>query len=177
MKVLVAYATSEGHTRRIARHVSDRIVDAGHGVELLALGDAQDIHLGRFDRVIFAASLHVGHYQRALADFVGERANDLAGTPSLLLSVSLAAAGHEAEDWRDLARIAEEFEEATGWHPDEVVQVAGAYLPSRYDIVRRLIMRRIIAKKDPDADLDADKVYTDWTALDAQIDAWMRARR
>lgn len=31
-------------------------------------------------------------------------------------------------------------------------------------------MRRIIAAKDPVADLDSDKEYTDWTALEAIID-------
>ena len=173
MKLLVAYATSEGHTRKIARHVADRMFDAGHGVELLALTDAQDLDLERFDRVILAASLHIGHYQRALADFAEANAKALSSKPSLLLSVSLAAAGHAADEWRDLERIAEEFEEATGWNADEVLHVAGAYMPSRYDLVRRLTMRRIIARKDPDADPHADKDYTDWDALDAKVDAWM----
>jgi menaquinone-dependent protoporphyrinogen oxidase len=53
-----------------------------------------------------------------------------------------------------------------------VEQVAGAYLPSKYDFFRRFIMRRIIAAKDPQADLDADKEYTDWTAPDTLIDGF-----
>jgi menaquinone-dependent protoporphyrinogen oxidase len=93
--------------------------------------------------------------------------------PSLLLSVSLAAAGHDAEDWRGLETILSDFAQATGWTPAEVVQVAGAYEPSKYDVFRRFVMRRIIAAKDPETDLDWDKEYTDWDALNAQIDAWV----
>lgn len=173
MKLLVAYATTDGQTRRIARYVADRLADQGHGVELLQADDGTETDLARFDGVILAASIHIGHYQKALGRFVAEQGAALRGKPSLFLSVSLAAAGHEAEDWRALDRILADFEAATGWTPDRAEQIAGAYRPSHYDLLRRFAMRRIIAAKDPEADLDADKDYTDWPALDALIDGWM----
>lgn len=173
MKILIAYATNEGQTRKIARTVADRIVDTGHSTELIELSAAEDIELGRFDGVILAASVHVGHYQRALAEFASNQANQLQRLPSLFLSVSLAAAGHDAEDWRALDRILDDFSEATGWIPGRVEQVAGAYLPSKYDIFRRFIMRRIVASKNPEADLDADKEYTDWEKLSSLVDNWL----
>lgn len=175
MKLLVGYATTEGQTRKIARRVADRAADAGHMVELLGLADAEGLDLARFDRAVLAASLHAGHYQKPLAAFVTENAQWLEKHPTLFLSVSLAAAGHDAEDWRGLNRIQEDFREATGWVPGQVEQVAGAYRPGQYDIFRRFIMRRIIAEKDPQADLDQDREYTDWEALDALVDAWMTA--
>lgn len=170
MTVLVAYATGEGQTRKIARRVVDRIADSGISVELLPLAEADDIDLERFDRVILAASIHMGHFQRALSDFAGIHAKQLQTKPALLLSVSLAAAGHDAEDWKGAAHILEDLKAATGWTPGQVEHVAGAYQPSKYDFFRRFIMRRIIAAKDPAADLDADKEYTDWKALDTLID-------
>lgn len=173
MKLLVAYASTEGQTQKIARHVANRIAEAGHTVELLALSDARDIELARFDGAILAASVHAGKYQRVLSDFAAERARDLAARPTLFLSVSLAAAGHDAEDWKGLNRIFTEFTEATDWTPRRVEQVAGAYRPSQYDMFRRFIMRRIIAAKDPDADLDADREYTDWSAVNRVVDEWL----
>ena len=91
----------------------------------------------------------------------------------MFVSVSLAAAGHDAEDWKGLDRILEEFEDATGWSPDRVEQVAGAYRPSQYDVFRRFIMRRIILAKDPEADPDTDTEYTDWKAFDSLLDDWL----
>ena len=170
MTVLVAYATGEGQTRKIARRVAGRIATSGQSVELLPLADADDIDLEPFDHVILAASIHMGHYQKALSDFVARQAERLQAKPVLLLSVSLAAAGHDAEDWTGVERILEDLKTATGWTPGRVEHIAGAYLPSQYDMFRRFIMRRIIAAKDPEADPDADKEYTDWAALDRLID-------
>lgn len=175
MKILFTYASSEGHTRKIGRHVVDRLADAGHTVELLDLANAADVDLGRFDGAILASSIHMGHYQRSLTDFVAEQCKTLKEIPTLFLSVSLAAAGHDTEDWASLDRILEDFTEATGWTPGRVEQIAGAYLPSQYDIFRRFIMRRIIASRDPESDLNSDQVYTDWLSLDRIIDDWQNS--
>lgn len=177
MKILIAYASREGHTRHIARTIADRLVDMGYGVELLHVGDAGDIDLARFDGAILASPIHVGHYRKELAEFAAERVHGLEKLPTLFLSVSLAASGHEAEDWVSLDSILTNFTEATGWTPGEVVQVAGAYKPSEYDVVRRLIMRRIVASRDPNRDLDIDHVYTDWAALEGTVDSWLEALR
>ncbi len=173
MKLLIGYTSTEGHTRKIAQYLADRAFDGGHSVELLNVSDAWGLDLGRFDGVVLAASVHVGHYQRAMSDFVAAQAEALDPLPTLFLSVSLAAAGHDAEDWKALDKIAAELTEATGWTPNKTAQIAGAYTPSQYDLFKGFIMRRIVAKKDPTADLDADHEYTDWAALDAVFDGWV----
>ncbi|WP_375688300.1 flavodoxin domain-containing protein [Pseudooceanicola sp. LIPI14-2-Ac024] len=173
MRILIIYASREGQARKIARRAAERIADAGHAVELMPVAEAERGDVARCDRVILAASIHVGHYDPAVATFVAEAAEALRRVPTLFLSVSLAAAGHTAEDWRGLDKVIDDFCAATHWTPDRVEQLAGAYRPSRYDVVRRFVMRRIIAAKDPGADLDADREYTDWPALDALIDSWL----
>lgn len=173
MKVLIGYATSDGQTRKISRRIADHLVDNGHSIELAQLKDIEGIDLGRFDGVIIAASIHAGHYQAALSDFAESKASELRRVPSLFLSVSLAAAGHDADDWRSLEQILDDFEAASAWTPGRVEQVAGAYRPSQYDIFRRFIMRRIIAAKDPGADLAEDKEYTDWPVLFTAVTNWL----
>lgn len=172
MKILVAYASTDGQTRKICRVAADWLADAGHMVELLPLADADDIDLARFDAVLLAASVHIGHYQKALTEFCAKRADTLSALSSLFLSVSLAAAGHEAEDWQELDKILTNFTLATGWTPNRIEQLAGAYKPSEYDVFRRFVMRRILANKDPSADLSADIEYTDWTALNTVLADW-----
>lgn len=173
MKLFIGYATNEGQTRKICQHIADRCVDAGNSVELMGIADAQTIDLSRFDAAILGGSLHTGHYQKALSNFVAEHAVALNAMQTMMISVSLAAAGHDAEEWRALDHIITDFQDATTWSPGQVVQVAGAYKPSDYDVFRKFIMRRIIAQKDPEADLDWDKEYTDWAALDDLTDAWL----
>ena len=173
MKLLIGYATKEGQTRTIARFLADRAADEGHAVELLALRDASEIGLERFDAILLAAPIHVGHYPKALIKFVSDNAEKLNALPTWFISVSLAAAGHDADDWRSLDHILDDFREATGWQPKACKHVAGAYMPSEYDIFTRLIMKRIIAAKDPDADTGKDKEYTDWEDLGAWLDSWL----
>lgn len=173
MKLLIGYATKEGQTRTIARFLADRAADRGHAVELLALRDAGDIELKRFDAVLLAAPVHIGHYPKALAEFASDNADTLNALPTRFISVSLAAAGHDADDWRSLDHIVDDVRAATGWQPEACKHVAGAYRPSRYDIFTRLIMKRIISAKDPDADTGKDKEYTDWEDLGAWLDSWL----
>lgn len=173
MKHLVAYASTEGHTRKIARRVLDIIADQGHVAEMLPLADAHDVDIAAYDGIILAASIHINHYQRALSDFASANATALNGKPTLFLSVSLASAGHDAEDWSGLEKIEADLERATNWTPGRVEQVAGAYKPASYDIFRGFIMRRIIMAKQPDHDPDADHDYTDWPALERTVRTWL----
>ncbi|MBU2992415.1 flavodoxin domain-containing protein [Octadecabacter sp. 1_MG-2023] len=175
MKVFIGYATTQGHSRKVAQWAADRFVDTGNTVELMSLVDADGLDLGRFDRAVFVASVHAGHYQASLTDFVSDSAKALKTVPSLFLSVSLAAGGHDSDDWRGLSRIVSDFEQATGWAPNEVAHIAGAYLPSEYDLFTKFIMRRIIAEKDPDAELGVDHEYTDWRGLSEVLDRWLSA--
>ena len=170
MKLFIGYATKEGQSRKIARYLADRAATKGHGVELLSLQDAEGLDVTRFDEVLLIAPVHAGHYPKTLGEFVTAQVDSLKGKSTRFISVSLAAAGHDAEDWRNLDKIVDDFADATGWQPTEVKHVAGAYKPSQYDILTRFIMRRIVAAKDPDADLGVDKDYTDWSALEAWVD-------
>ena len=165
MMILVGYATREGQSRKIARWVADRISARGESVELLSLADTEGLELERFQGAVLVASVHAGAYPAALGAFLDGHADALRACPALFLSVSLAAAGHDADDWKGLAEIVTDLRDATGWTPQRVEHIAGAYKPSHSDLVTRFIMRRIIAEKDPKADLATDHDYTDWGAL------------
>lgn len=175
MKILIGYATREGQSKKIARFVSDTAIDLGHSVELLPLSAGDTLDPVRFNRAILVAPIHVGHFPKALVSFVAANKQGLDRTETLFLSVSLAAAGHDAEDWHGLDKIIKTFTEATGWQPNKVAHIAGAYKPTAYDIVTRFMMRRIVSKKDPDAKPGEDKEYTDWTALATLVADWTGA--
>ncbi|MGA1208260.1 MAG: flavodoxin domain-containing protein [Gemmobacter sp.] len=173
MKILIAYATTDGQTRKIARFVADRIADLGHGVELLAAADAEGLEPARFDGAILAGSLHAGGFQKSLAAFARAQAEALGAMPTLFLAVSLSAAGNDPEDWAGLRACLATFEAETGWHPGETLHVAGAFRFSEYDFFRAWAMRRIAEKKGEAVDPHADKEYTDWDALGRSVDAWL----
>lgn len=172
MKVLIAYATTEGQTRKICRFCADTLVDAGCSVELLQAREDDVIPPGRFDAVILAGSIHVGAYQRSLVAFTRASAEALSRMRGLFLSVSLAAAGDDAAELADLDAIAQRFFEETGWRPGRYEQVAGAFRFTEYDFFKSWAMRWIAARKGQVVDPHADREYTDWASLGRVLAEW-----
>lgn len=177
MKIAIIYATTEGQTRKIARFCADRLTDSGVSTELVTAEDTGDLDLRRLAGVILAGSVHIGRYQGALVGYARARADALEKVPSLFLSVSLAAAGDDPEDWQGLRDVVEKFTDDTGWHPARVEHVAGAFRFSDYDFFRSWAMRWIAAQKGEAVDPHKDKEYTDWSTLGAVLDDWLESLR
>jgi menaquinone-dependent protoporphyrinogen oxidase len=173
MKILILYATTEGQTRKVARRVFDHLGAAGHAAELIAAGDADDLTPATFDAVILAASVHAGRYQKPLVDWATAQAQSLARAPTLFLSVSLSAAGDDADDWEGLRNCVRAFESETGWTPERVEHVAGAFKFREYDFFRYWAMRWIAASKDETVHPGHDREYTDWARLTRALDDWL----
>ena len=173
MNLLIAYATTDGQTRKIARFAADRLAGQGHAVELLNVEDTEGLDLSRFDGAILAGSLHAGGYQKSLARFATDQAAALALMPTLFLAVSLSAAGNDPEDWAGLRRCLADFESDTGWTPGRVEHIAGAFRFSEYDFFRAWAMRRIADQKSEAVEPGTDKEYTDWAALILAVDGFV----
>jgi menaquinone-dependent protoporphyrinogen oxidase len=175
MTVLIAYATTEGQTRKIARFCADHLIARGVSVELLPLNDtdAEDpVDMSRFDAALLAGSVHGGRLQPQLIRFAARHAAALNARPGLFLMVSLAAAGNDPQERRHLAQIAAEFSKTALWTPSQVEHVAGAFRFTQYDFFKSLAMRWIAHNKGESVDPHADKEYTDWAALAALMDRW-----
>jgi len=173
VKILILYASSEGQTRKVARHVLDRLAAAGHAAELIAAPDAVDLTPAGFDAAILAGSVHAGRYQTPLVDWARVHAAGLQALPSLFVSVSLSAAGDDADDWEGLRNCVRALAAETGWTPGRVEHVAGAFRFREYDFFRYWAMRWIASARDEAVRPGRDKEYTDWAKLDAAVDDWM----
>lgn len=172
MTILILYATTEGQTRKIARHASAHLTGSGHSVELLPATEAGDIDLGAYDRALLLASVHAGRYQPGFTAFASAHRAELARLPTAFLSVSLSAASDEPEDREGLAEVVRKMEEETGWTPGRVGHVAGAFRWAEYDFLKTWAMRWIASRRDPTAKAGQDKEYTDWDALLRFLDSW-----
>ena len=54
----------------------------------------------------------------------------------------------------------------TGWRPSKIRAVAGALMYSKYNLLLRLIMKRIARQAGGDTDTTRDYDYTDYKSLD-----------
>lgn len=165
-KILIAYDTTEGQTRKIAQHVADAIARTGRDVQVVDLRKPPPgLSLREFDAVLAGASIHMGKHSRRLSQFVGQHKSGLDGPPSGFFSVSLSAAGTEKQK-ADADRCLDEFLHQANWLPTIKSTFAGALLYREYGFLKRWIMKRIARDAGGDTDTSKNHEYTDWKAVD-----------
>ena len=176
MHVLVIYATIEGQTRKIARNIAGTVQSAGHDVTVYDAMDLEDVDLDLGDAVIVTAPVHAGSYPAPLLHWVSENKSKLSALPSVFVSVSLSAASPFPEEMREVERITAEALEHAEWKPHAVHQAAGALRFTKYDYLKRLLMRHIAKKEGKKADTSKDHEFTDWDELNAFVLAFLKER-
>ena len=123
---------------------------------------AHDVPPDPYDGVVVAASVHAGGYQRSIRRWVRTHAAELHARGTVFVSVCLGVLEHNPDTDRELRAIQERFLTATGWRPGVIKVVAGALPYSKYNWLKRWVMRRIVQKAGGDIDTSRDYEYTDW---------------
>src|SRR5436190_1248817 len=140
-RALVLYASTHGHTAKIAARIAQAMQSDGLEVDVREVSTATDTDPAAYDVVLVGASLHKVHHQAAIVEWVKEHRAALERRPTVFCSVSLSA----AED-TDAARMAtqsciDEFCADTGWTPDRTERIAGCLQYREYDVFTRQLMR------------------------------------
>ena len=164
-RALVTYASTHGHTARIAARLADHLRSHDMAVDLVRVEDAGETDPRDYDLVVVGASIHVGHHQRTVVDWVKRHVATLNMTPSAFFSVSLTAAEDSHEAREVTAKLVNDFEEETGWKPQAAVTMAGALQYREYDFFTRLVIRMIARHHGQSTDTSHDVDYTDWDAV------------
>lgn len=173
-RVLILYGTTDGHTRSVAEAMGRTLQLDGLAVDVIEAARANPAARD-YSAVIVAASLQAGGYQAAVEKWVREHARDLAARPTAFVSVCLGIMQKDdAAVMADLNRTVRRLSEKTGWQPGSVKFVPGALLYTRYNVFKRWIMRRIVAKAGGDTDTSRDYVYTDWNDVRAFAEDFRR---
>lgn len=167
MRILIVYGTTEGHTRELVHHAAGLLGEAGRPTAVEPAGaDPNHPDPRNYDAAILAASLHVGRYQPALVAYARAQHEALNAMPSAFISVSLAAAGVNPDDWEGLEECLARFQHETLWTPKATHHAAGAIRYSQYDFFKRLAIKAIAAKRGKRTTTSHDYDLTDYNALD-----------
>jgi menaquinone-dependent protoporphyrinogen oxidase len=163
--VLIAFESHGGQTARIAHRLGTELVAQGIAVDVVDLRKQACTPSG-VRGVIVGASVRYGRHSAALRRWVTAHRAALNALPGGFFSVSLVAASQRAQD-RGIAKgLIDTFLRETGWTPALTLSVAGALHYRQYNIVLRLLMRRIARRSGGDTDTSRDHEYTDWAAVD-----------
>ena len=176
MNLLIAYATTDGTTARIAERIAETARSSGCDADVVDMAALpRDFDPNRYDRILLGASMHVQGYQRAAKHFVQRYRAALRSRQSGFFSVCLSIVSNNPEERAESRRIAERFPAKLGWKPDVVEIVAGALMFSRYGFFRRAAMKAIAKKEMGSVDPSRDTTFTDWVAVDRFAREFVRA--
>ena len=164
--ILVAYATSEGQTGRVAERIADTIAAAGYEATTVNLSDTDaPVDLDAHDAVLVGASIHAGKHQSAVSEFAADHRETLAALPTGFFQVSLSSATDEGKE--EAAGYVEAFVADTGWDPDRIGLFGGALRYSEMGFVKRTLIKSIAKRAIPGTDTSADAEFTDWDEVEA----------
>ena len=173
--ILVAYATTEGQTRKVAEFIAERLRIRGHRVDLVdtATPAAQQV-TAAYQAAFVGGSLHNQRHQSSLMHFAKANRDWLASLPVAMFSVSLAAAGPDMDGRREARRLADAFNDEAGLRPRLTHCIAGALKYTQYDYFKRLVMRMIARANGGSTDTAHDTEYTDWDDVESFVDEFLR---
>jgi len=165
-RVLILYGTTDGHTRKIAAALQGILSWEGSRVDVVDARDvSRHVRPEDYDGVVVAASIHIGGYQRTVKRWVRAHAEGLSGMPSAFVSVCLGILEQRSEPRQEVERILQRFLDRGGWRPLMTKTVAGAVRYTRYNWLKKFVMKRIVAKAGGGTDTTRDYEYTDWDDL------------
>ena len=172
MTTLIAFATIEGQTGKIARFVEDVLSDAGRDFEVVDTSDrTTDASFEGIEKVILAAPVHERKHPKPFEVFLTAHGEDLASREVLMLSVSLSAAFPEGMSEANEYLI--EMKMRTGLQPAAEVLVAGAIRTHRYDFYAQQVLRHVVMRgKDYDPQ-QSEHEFTDWDALKMEVERFL----
>ena len=167
MTILIAFATGDGQTGRVAQRLADAFSGAGHSPVLANLVTGPQPAVEEFDFTLVAAPVRFGKHHRAAIEFCARNREPLFARRNAFVSVSLSAARARPGARREVAKALAHFVKATAWVPPRIFNVAGALVYTRYGPFLRRVMQLFARMADRETDTSRDYEYTDWPSVDA----------
>ena len=140
--------------------------EQGLETDLRDVAHAEDVEPDDYAFVAAGGSLHMGHHQDALVEWVTARRVALDRRPSAFFSVSLLAAEDSEKALGATQDCVVDFCDETGWTPARTECIAGCLQYREYDPFTRQLMRLLMKREGHPTDASHDYDYTDWPAVE-----------
>lgn len=163
---LIAYSTTDGHTRRIGERLQEVLEQCGHRVTLLSLERNPNLQLAIFDVIVVGASVRYGRHRPPVYAFIRRHAAVLNDKPAAFFSVNLLARKPEKRR-PETNPYVKKFLKQIPWRPRAVAVFGGKLNYPAYGVLDRLMIRLIMKITGGPTDPATVEAFTDWDAVDA----------
>jgi len=161
-RILIAYASSYGQTRKIAEAIASELRHGGHVVELADTLAGPPPPVQDYDAVVLGSRVQLGRHARPILAYIAANRAELDQVPSYFFSVSMSAAERHT---LDPDGYLEKLFATSHWRPREAIAIAGGLPYRRYGFILRAIMKSISRRGGHTTDTSHDHEYTDWAQV------------
>ena len=168
-RILFAYSSVDGHTRKICDRIAERLSAAGHAVMIEEIVDGSTLDAAAFDCVVIGASIRYGKHRPHVFEFIETRRAALDTKPTAFFTVNVVARkpGKDTPEGNSYMR---KFLEQSKWKPTLLGVFAGKIDYARYGPVDRAMIRFIMWMTKGPTDPKTCIEFTDWGAVDRFAD-------
>jgi menaquinone-dependent protoporphyrinogen oxidase len=165
-RILVAYSTTDGHTRHICERLQQVMAGQGDAVTVVPLAQADGLDLSAFDKIVIGASIRYGKHQPAVAQFIARHQALLESRPNAFFSVNIVARKPEKNQPGTNPYLIKFLRQIT-WRPKLLAVFAGRLDYPSYGAFDRFMIRLIMRMTHGPTDPTAVIEFTDWQQVEA----------
>ena len=165
-RILVAYSTTDGHTRHICERLQQVMAEQGDEVVVAPLAQADGLELPAFDKFVIGASIRYGKHQPAVAQFIARHQALLESRPNAFFSVNIVARKPEKNQPGTNPYLIK-FLRQISWKPKLLAVFAGRLDYPSYGVFDRFMIRLIMRMTHGPTDPTAVIEFTDWGQVQA----------
>jgi menaquinone-dependent protoporphyrinogen oxidase len=165
-KIIILYASTDGHTRKICNRLQQVIEQLGHQVTLVCIDDEAQVDLQTFDKIVIGASIRYGKHSPKITDFINRNKQLLDSKPNAFFSVNIVARKPE-KNQPDTNPYMLKFLKKITWHPKELAVFAGKLDYPKYSFFDRTMIRLIMFITKGPTDPTAVIEFTDWQQVES----------
>jgi menaquinone-dependent protoporphyrinogen oxidase len=164
--ILIAYSTTDGHTRTICERIRQVLERQGHRATLVSIAEDPNVDLQPFDKIVIGASIRYGKHRPAVADFIRRNERLLDARPNAFFSVNIVARKPDKNSPATNPYLRKFLKRIT-WRPRELAVFAGRLEYPRYGFFDRSMIRLIMLMTKGPTDPNTVIEYTDWQQVEA----------
>jgi menaquinone-dependent protoporphyrinogen oxidase len=164
-KILIIYSTTDGHTQKICHRLKQVIEAQVHQVTLTSIGDALNMNLKSFDKIILGASIRYGKHHKQVYEFIKRNEQLLDSKPNAFFSVNVVARKPE-KNRPETNPYLIKFLKQISWQPKELAVFAGRIDYKKYRFWDRQIIRLIMWITKGPTDPKTVAEFTNWEQVE-----------
>ena len=163
-KIIIIYSTSDGHTREICSHLQKIIEKNNDEVTMLAIENANEVDLKKFNKIVIGASIRYGKHSKKVYEFIKNKQKILDNKPNAFFSVNVVAR-KPGKDQPETNPYLKKFLLQISWKPKELAVFAGKIDYQKYNFWDRSMIRVIMWITKGPTDPKTNIEFTDWSQV------------